>query len=215
MPTRDGPVARGIRIAAEDQRRVLAELAQAQRSAGLSDEDVARACRMSRWTMARIVDGHRRASVVELAAIGAAVGRDIRLHAYPAGDPIRDAGQQRLMNRFRARLHPSLVMPTEVGLPIDGDLRAWDGFVLGVDWRRPAEAETVLDDIQALERRLALKIRDGGVDGVILVIADTLRNRRALAAAPGSFSTFDRNARRVLAALAAGRDPGGSSLILL
>lgn len=215
MPTRDGPVARATRVAADDQRRVLAELARAQRSAGLSDEDVARACRMSRWTVARIVDGRRRASVVELAAIGATVGRDIRLHAYPAGDPIRDAGQQRLLDRFRARLHVSLVMRTEVALPIEADFRAWDAVIRGVDWRRPAEAETVLDDIQALERRLALKVRDGGVDGVILVIADTPRNRRALAAAPGSFSAFDRNARRVLSALAAGRDPGGSSLILL
>jgi hypothetical protein len=79
----------------------------------------------------------------------------------------------------------------------------------------PGRAETVLDDIQALERRLALKVRDGGVDGIILVIADTPRNRRALASAPGSFSAFNRNARRVLSALATGRDPGGSSLILL
>ena len=215
MPIRDGPVARATRVATDDQRRVLAELAGAQRSAGLSDEDVARACRMSRWTVARIVDGRRRASVIELAAIGATVGRDIRLHAYPAGDPIRDAGQQRLLDRFRARLHPRLVMRTEVPLPIAADLRAWDAVIRGVDWRRSAEAETVLDDIQALERRLALKVRDGGVDGVILVIADTPRNRRALAAAPGSFSAFDRNARRVLSALATGRDPGGSSLILL
>ena len=160
------------------------------------------------------MDGRRRASVVELAAIGATVGRDFRLQAYPAGDPIRDAGQQRLLARFRARLHPGLVMPTEVPLPIQGDMRAWDAVIRGVDWRRPAEAETVLDDIQALERRLALKIRDGGVDGVILVIADTRRNRQALAAAPGSFPAFDRNARRVLSALAAGRDPVGSSLIL-
>jgi hypothetical protein len=215
MPTRDGPVARATRIAADDQRRVLTELARAQHTAGLSDEDVGRACRMSRWTVARIVDGRRRASVVELAAIGATVGRDIRMHAYSAGDPIHDAGQQRLLDRLRLRLHPALVMPTEVPLPIEGDLRAWDGMIKGLDWRRPAEAETVLDDIQALERRLALKVRDGGVDGVILVIADTPRNRRALASAPGSFSAFDRNARRVLAALAAGRDPGGSSLILL
>jgi hypothetical protein len=215
MPTRDGPVARAIRVAAEDERRVLAELARAQRSAGLSDEDVARACRMSRWTVARIVDGRRHASIVELAAIGATVGRDIRLHAYPGGDPIRDAGQQRLLDRFRARLHPALVMRTEVPLPIGADLRAWDGVIRGVDWQRPAEAETVLDDIQALERRLALKVRDGGVDGIILVIADTPRNRRALASAPGSFSAFNRNARRVLSALATGRDPGGSSLILL
>lgn len=215
MPTRDGPVARATRIAADDQRRVLAELARAQSAAGLSDEAVARACRMSRWTVARIVDGRRRASVVELAAVGAAVGRDIRMHAYPAGDPIRDAGQQRLLDTLRARLHPSLVMPTEVPLPMEGDLRAWDAMIRGVDWRRPAEAETVVDDIQALERRLALKVRDDDVDGVILVIADTRRNRLALAAAPGSFSAFDRNARRVLSALAIGRDPGGSSLILL
>ena len=98
---------------------------------------------------------------------------------------------------------------------MEGDLRAWDAMIRGVDWRRPAEAETVVDDIQALERRLALKVRDDDVDGVILVIADTRRNRLALAAAPGSFSAFDRNARRVLSALAIGRDPGGSSLILL
>jgi hypothetical protein len=215
VPTRDGPIARATRVAADDQRRVLVELARAQRAAGVSDEDVAHACRMSRWTVARIVAGRRRASVVELAAIGAAVGRDIRMQAYPAGDPIRDAGQQRLLDRLRARLHPSLTIRTEVPLPIEGDLRAWDALIRGAGWRRPAEAETVLDDIQALERRLALKVRDGGVDGLILVIADTRRNRQALAAAPGSFPAFDRNARRVLAALAAGRDPGGSSLILL
>lgn len=162
---------------------------------------------MSRWTVARILDGRRRASVLELAAIGATVGRDIRLHAYPAGDPIRDAGQQRMLDRFRARLHPGLVVRTEVPLPIGADLRAWDAVIRGEDWRRPAEAETVLDDIQALERRLALKVRDGGVDGVILVIADSPRNRRALAAASGSFSAFERNSRRVLSALAAAETP--------
>lgn len=206
---------RATRVAAADERRVLQELAAAQRSAGISDEVVARACRMSRWTVARTMAGRRRASVVEIAAIGAAVGRDVRLHAYPAGDPIRDAGQQRLLDRLRARLHPSLTVQTEVGLPIAGDLRAWDAVILGAGWRRPAEAETVLDDIQALERRLSLKVRDGGVDGVILAIADTPRNRRALAAARGSCSSFDRDARRVLSALAAGRDPGGFALVLL
>jgi hypothetical protein len=215
MPIRDGPVSRATRAAVDDQRRVLAELARAQRTAGLSDEDVGRASRMSRWMVARIVDGRRRASLVELAAIGAAVGRDIRMHAYTAGDPIRDAGQQRLLDRFRRRLDPSLVVRTEVPLPIAGDRRAWDAMIGGVDWRRPAEAESVLDDLQALERRLALKVRDGEVDGVILVIADTRRNRQALAAAPGCFAGFDRNARRVLSALAAGRDPGGSSLLVV
>jgi hypothetical protein len=135
MPSRDGPVARATRVAADDQRRVLAELASAQRSAGLSDAVVGRACQMSRWTVARILDGRRRASVVELGAIGATVGRDIRLRAYPAGDPIRDAGQQRLLDRLRARLHPGLTMRTEVPLPIAADLRAWDAVIRGVGWR--------------------------------------------------------------------------------
>ena len=60
-----------------------------------------------------------------------------------------------------------------------------------------------------------LEIRDGGVDGVILLVADTQRIRRALAAAPSAFQGFDRDARRVLGALEAGRDPGGYSLIVL
>jgi hypothetical protein len=60
-----------------------------------------------------------------------------------------------------------------------------------------------------------LKVRDGGADGVILVIANTRRNRRAIAAAPGAFRDFDRDARRVLADLRAGRDPGGSSILFL
>ena len=215
MSARDGPIARAVRLAVEDERRVLAELGRAQRTAGLSDEAVARACRMSRWAVARIVNGRRHGSMAELAAIGAAVGRDVRLQAYLAGDPIRDAGTQRLLDRFRRRLHPSVSMTTEVGLPIAGDLRAWDAVIRGAGWRRPVEAETVIDDIQALERRLALKVRDGAVDGVIVVIAATRRNQRALAAAPNAFVGFDRDARRVLAALRTGRDPGGSSILCL
>jgi transcriptional regulator with XRE-family HTH domain len=214
MSIRDGPLARAIRVASEDERRVLAELARAQRAAGLSDEAVARACRMSRWAVARILNGRRHASIEELAAIGAALGRDVRLQAYIAGDPIRDAGTQRLLERFRGRLDASLSMRTEVGLPIPGDLRAWDAVVRGVGWRRPVEAETVLDDIQALERRLNLKVRDGRVDGLILLVAETRRNRRALAAAPAAFAGLDRDARRVLDALRAGRDPGASVLFL-
>jgi transcriptional regulator with XRE-family HTH domain len=214
MSIRDGPLVRAIRVASEDERRVLAELARAQRAAGLSDEAVARACRMSRWAVARILNGRRHASIEELAAIGAALGRDVRLQAYIAGDPIRDAGTQRLLERFRGRLDASLSLRTEVGLPIPGDLRAWDAVVRGVGWRRPVEAETVLDDIQALERRLTLKVRDGRVDGLILLVAETRRNRRALAAAPAAFAGLDRDARRVLDALRAGRDPGASVLFL-
>lgn len=150
-----------MRVANDDQARVLAEISRARRTAGLSNADVGRACRMSRSMVARIQAGSRRATVVELAAIGAAVGLDVRLQAYLAGDPLRDAGQLRVLDRFRARLHASVEVRTEVPLPVERDRRAWDAVIVGRGWRAGVEVETVLDDIQALERRLALKARDG------------------------------------------------------
>jgi len=196
MASRDGAIARAVRVTKSDQARVLTDLARARRTAGLSHRDVGRACGMSRSMVARIESGQRTATAAELAAIGAAVGLDIRLHAYPAGDPIRDAGQQRLLERFRLHLDESIVMTTEVPLPIEGDLRGWDAILRTRTWHKPVEGETVIDDVQALERRVRLKVRDGGVDGVILVVANTRRNRRAIAAAPSAFQEFDRDARR-------------------
>jgi hypothetical protein len=136
------------------------------------------------------------------------------MQAYLAGDAVRDAGQQRLLGRLRLNVHASVAMPLEVALPLAGDRRAWDSMLVAPTWRRPVEAETVIDDVQATERRLRLKIRDGGVDGVVLLIANTRRNRSAIAAAPGAFLEFDRDARRVLADLRAGRDPGTALLFL-
>ena len=215
MANRDGPAARAIRIAEHDQQRVLAEISLAQRMAGLSDSDVGRACRMSRWMVARVVAGKRRASVVELAAIGAAVGLDVRTHAYLGGDPIRDAGQQRLLARFRAHINPSIGFRTEVPLPIPGDQRAWDAFLTAATWRAGVEVETVVDDVQALERRLRLKVRDGERDLVVLVVADTRRNRRALASAPSAFADLSRDSRAALRLLRRGESPPGSCLIFI
>lgn len=215
MPTRQGPIARAARIANEDQTSVLGEISRARRTAGLSNAEVGRACRMSRSMVARIQAGSRRATVVELAAIAAAVGLDVRLHAYLAGDPIRDAGQLRVLNRFRAQLHVSLDVRTEVPLPIEGDRRAWDAVAAGRGWRAAVEVETVLDDIQALERRLALKARDGGMELVILVVADTPRNRRVLAAVPTALNWLRRDARGTLRAFRRAEPPPTSALVLL
>jgi hypothetical protein len=170
---------------------------------------------MSRWMVARIVGGARPATAAELAAIGGAVGLDVRLRSFVAGDPIRDAGQQRLLGRLHRRLDPALRWRTEVPLPIDADLRAWDAVISGPGWRLAVEAETVLDDIQALERRLGLKRRDGGIEHVMLLIADTPRNRRAAGAAPRAFADLRRDSRAVLRALSIGRDPAVDALVLL
>lgn len=170
---------------------------------------------LSRSAVERLEAGTRRSTIREFAAYGAAVGLDVRLRAYPAGDPIRDAGQLRLLERFRARLHPGLGWRTEVPLPIEGDRRAWDALIRGDGWVVAVEAETVLDDLQALERRVALKQRDGHMDRVLLVVADTRRNRHALAATPNALPAFSRDARRALRALAAGQHPGQSAIVVL
>ncbi len=73
----------------------------------------------------------------------------------------------------------------------------------------PAEVETRIHDAQAQVRRITLKMRDSGTDAVIVVVADTPLNRRAVAAAAPMLSgTFPVTARKALAALAEGRYPG-------
>jgi hypothetical protein len=104
---------------------------------------------------------------------------------------------------------------TEVPLPITGDRRAWDAGIYGDTWWRPIEAETVRDDGQALERRLSLKCRDGGVDGAILLVADTPRNRAALKSMASLQADAPLRTGAVLAALTAARDPGASGIVLL
>ena len=209
------PVDRARRRIDADVRGVLQDLGDARRGSRLSLRVVGAACGVSKSTISRIESGHTRTVDMRLlAAFGGAVGLDVRLRAYPAGDPIGDAGQVRLLERLRVRLHPNLRWSTEVPLPTEGDLRAWDAVIRGATWRLAVEAETVLDDLQALERRLALKQRDGGLDHLILVVADTARNRRALVAAPGAFAELKLRTRDVLAALAHGKHPGASGVAI-
>ena len=146
--------------------------------------------------------------------MGAAVGLDLSARLYPAGDPIRDAAHAELIARLRLRLHPSLLLLTEVPLPIPGDRRAWDAMIRGVGWQIPVEAETRPRDMQALDRRIALKLRDSGLENVILLLLDSAANRRLLrsGALPARYGIRGRSA---LARLAEGQYPGGSAVVLL
>lgn len=158
-------------------------------------------------------------SIDQLARLGAAVGLDLRVHAYPGPMPIVDDAQVRLLARLLARIHQRLTVRSEVGLPIPGDLRAWDQVISGFDppdEPLPVEAESRLLDSQAQVRRITLKLRDSGLSAVLVVVADTRRNRDAVAAArPVLAADFPSSSRQILSALAAGRHPGGSGLILL
>jgi transcriptional regulator with XRE-family HTH domain len=201
-------------------RRLGAEHRLARIGAGLSIREVAAASGASHQQLLRFEHGDLdRLSMTELGAWCAIVGLDLSFKAYPAGDPIRDRAQLALLERLRTRLHPDLRWRTEVPLPIEGDLRAWDAEIRGrepVAWRVRVEAETRISDGQALERRLALKLRDDPEGHLILLVADTRANRRALVAlSPGLRDLVPLGPRGMLTALAAGRDPGGSGIVIL
>jgi len=151
-----------------------------------------------------------------LGACCAVVGLDLAIRAYPAGDPVRDRAHTALLERLRAQLHPTLTWRTEVPLPLELDLRAWDAQIGGVGWRVRVEAEMRIDDGQALERRLALKVRDGGEGHVVVLVAETRANRAALVALrPHLRALLPLDTRAILTALRAGRDPGGNGIVML
>ena len=210
-------------MAQADLVRLGVELRTARVNAGLSLRFVGAAVRLSASQISRIERGLApRTSATQLARIGAVVGLDVRLRAYPGGDPTRDSGHLRVIDRLRARLHPGIRVRVEVPLPNAGDLRAWDiwlaGLVDSVGEQRemPAEVETRINDLQAQIRRLTLKMRDGGAEHVLLVVADTPANRSAVAAARSAISgMFPISQRKALLALAAGRYPEGSSLVFI
>ena len=100
-------------------------------------------------------------------------------------------------------------------LPIPGDQRAWDATTELWRLRVGIEAETGPSDLQALERRLALKVRDGGVDRLILVLADTRANRKLIRDAGAALrSLFPVQGAPALVAIRSKGDPGCHLLVL-
>ncbi len=223
MPGKERSADRGARIGRRDLGAIGTDFRNARVGAGLTLEEVGRAVGLSEWQIGRIERAkHEAVTALQLTRIGAVIGLDVRIRAYPGPDPIRDAAQVALLARFRARLHPSLTFRTEVPLPVENDLRAWDGVVGGLRGPHegleflPTEAETRIHDVQAQFRRIELKVRDSRFEHVIVVIADTPANRSAIDTARSVLADrFPISARRALVALGRGEHPGGSALIFL
>jgi hypothetical protein len=217
MATRERPIDRGRRLARQDRASIGAEIRRGRARSGrslavvgpMSGMSASQAGRIERGTLVSV-------SVDQLARLGATVGLDVRVRAYPGPDPALDHAQLRLLTRFRARLHPDLVLRTEVPLPIAGDQRAFDATVGPFADRGVVAVEAIarLGDVQAEHRRIHLKLRDADIDVVVLVVADTRHNRSALeAAASAMASDYPVPARDALRALAEGRHPGASTII--
>jgi transcriptional regulator with XRE-family HTH domain len=193
------------------------ELRAARRDRNLSLARVGRSVGLSAAAVSRIERGLTpEVSMLRLSQLAEVVGLELSIRLYPGGLPIRDAAHAALLARFREAIHPSVRWMIEAPFPVLGDQRAWDAMIAGQGWRYGVEAETAPRDVQALGRRLALKLRDGGVDGILLVLPRTRRVREFLAAARGLLDTsFPIPGAAASARLAAGRDPEGSSIVLV
>jgi transcriptional regulator with XRE-family HTH domain len=219
MGSRDGAHARGIRRGERLLRAFAEEVVEVRLAAGLTQADVARTAGLTRQTYGRLEQGRRpTTSIREAARIAAALGHELSVRMYPAGDPIRDAGQQRRIAMLVAAARPPLRVRTEVPLPRRDDrqeLRAWDLELRLDESRMVVEVEMRLRDIQALERRIALKRRDDPAGGFLLAIADTRRNKHVLVTHPESWPDLSRLRRHaVVRALERGGMPP-SGLVLL
>ena len=188
-----------------------------RRRAGLSQRWLGEQVGVTHSVISRIEAGSGTATTLDLyARLFAILGGRLSVQVYPEADPLRDAAHLRLIQRLLDLLHATIAVSREVPLGIPKDLRAWDLMLRAAGRRVAVEAETVLDDLQALERKIALKQQDGGVEVIILLIADTKRNRRILAAHREALrARFPLDSRAALAHLRAGRVPPASAIILL
>lgn len=216
MPSIERVRYRGKRRADRLVRQLADELRHARLTAGVSQQHVADAAGLSRSVVSR-AEAPRAvpATIEDLAMHAAVLGLDLSLKAYPSGSPVRDAGQLRLVERLRAVIGPGLVWTTEAAFRSAGDLRAWDvrldrGRSLGLD------AETRLHDVQALQRRCRIKLRDSGVDVTVLLVARSRHNRHILHLHREALrDLLPADGSEVLPALRAGEIPARSGILVL
>jgi hypothetical protein len=217
MPIRNEPALHGHRVAQRLKTQFGAELLIGRHGAGLSQRAAGSAAGMSHSQFGRIERGELRDLTFDQASrAAAAVGLRLVVKSYPDGDPARDRAQLALLERFHERLPRGTEWRTEVPLPLPGDRRAWDGLATLRGRRAGCEGETRLTDVQALQRRVTLKERDGDVDIVLLVIADTTANRRFLEQHRGELrGLFPLDSRQVLDAFRRGELPEKSGIVIV
>jgi transcriptional regulator with XRE-family HTH domain len=214
--TKQRAVDRGTARGRDLIRVIGGEIRLARTRLGLSIAAVAREVGISPAELSRIELAQAEwVSVVVLARICAVVGLDLSARAYPGARPLRDSRHAALLSRFHARIHAAVGWSMEVPLPNPGDQRAWDGMIRGSGWRYGVEAEISPIDGQALLRRLTLKQRDGGVDGVILLLPDTRQARDFRREFASLLATDFPVSGIALRRLAAGLDPGGNAIVVI
>ncbi len=216
MPPRTQTLAEARRFEAWLRADAGRELRLARHISGATLQQVADRVRSSKSTISRIERGRSPSVTLEqIVLVAASVGLRPSLKFYPTQRPIRDQGQLELLGALTTRMHPSWHHRHEVPMPRTGDLRAADMVSSIPGCRIVIEAYRRFADAQAQVRAARAKQRDLGADRVVILIEDTRINRRAMAAALELEQSFPVPPRTLLAALGAGRDPGGDAIILM
>jgi transcriptional regulator with XRE-family HTH domain len=207
-----------VAAARESNRQIATEIREARMNAGLSQRSAARVAGVSASQLGRLERGElRHATIEQVCRAAGAVGLRIWLRAYPDGDPLRDTAHVRLLERFRACLGHGIKWRTEVPVRGATDLRSWDGMAEVERELIGVEAETRIRDGQATWRKVQRKRDDDRtVALVILLVADTRANRRAMALVRESLrGDLPLDSRAILAALRAGRRPVAGGIVML
>lgn len=158
---------------------MVGELRGARLAAGLSQHFVATALHCSRQLIGHVESGRvAHPDLVFLSRYGAVVGLEVSVRAFPAGSPLRDAGQLALLARFRAMIDIDWQVRTEV--PVGGSRRAFDAVLSIGGARLAVECVTRLTDAQAQVRAGLLKADAARIRVIIFVLADTRWNRVAM-----------------------------------
>jgi transcriptional regulator with XRE-family HTH domain len=217
MATRETASARGRRLGTRLQTALLDQIRDARTAAGLSQRTTARHLGWSRSQFWRFENGVVDASLPDLSTAAAICGLVLRTTLHPLGEPVRDAGQQQLIARFRVVLHSAWHVMQEAPFPTLGDLRSWDLLIrLATGFRVGVEVETRIRDIQGLMRRIRQRELHGGVDAILVVLSNSNHNRALVdelrAALGPSYATAPRD---LLTALRTGEILPGWGVILL
>ncbi|MGH2382956.1 MAG: helix-turn-helix transcriptional regulator [Candidatus Limnocylindria bacterium] len=197
-------------------RAIGREVRTLRMAANLSQAQLSAAAGISRTYLCRLELGRVAGVDLRVACILFAIlGQRLTVKGWPVGEPLRDVGQLKLLDRFDARVPPIWRRTRESVMPIHGDLRAWDERLDG-----PAsigvEAETRPNDLQAVERAMSAKKRDSRVLRMALLVSATERNSALIRAnLPALRQTFPLDTRTFMASIRDGRDPGADGLVLL
>lgn len=197
---------------------MIGELRVARQNAAVSQRALATQLGWSQSEINRLEQfRYMNVPMLRLCEVGAVLGLELGAGWHPAGDAVRDEGHQAVKRRFLSNVaSPPYLRTHEAPFPNVGDLRSWD-ILLRLDQHRVGvEFETRVRDVQACVRRIRARERTGGVDAIVLVLADTAHNRRLVRELREALgSEFATSPGVITAALASGLPVPGSGVVLV